>query len=161
VDISKEDWAEDVTICELIGPKAMIPVAIKSDLLAEDMLVNHLAELNRRFAAEFLPISIKTNTGIGLLRNAIDKKLIELVLDTDSAYFSEQVSSVGLTARHRQAVTEAIENVIESINEFKAGNDEVTAMMLRAAYQDISDIEQQHIDEEILDGIFSRFCIGK
>jgi tRNA modification GTPase len=161
VDISKEDWAEDVKICELIGPKTMIPVATKSDLLAEEMLVNHLAELNKRFAAEFLPISIKTNTGIELLRNAIGKKLIEMVFGTDSASFSEQVSSVGLTARHRQAVTEAIENVIESINEFKAGNDEVTAMMLRATYQNISDIEQQHIDEEILDGIFSRFCIGK
>jgi len=161
VDISKEDWAEDVKICELIGPKTMIPVATKSDLLAEEMLVNHLAELNKRFAAEFLPISVRTNTGIELLRNAIDKKLIEMVLGTDSAPFSEQVSSVGLTVRHRQAVTEAIENVIESINEFKAGNDEVTAMMLRATYQNISDIEQQHIDEEILDGIFSRFCIGK
>jgi tRNA U34 5-carboxymethylaminomethyl modifying GTPase MnmE/TrmE len=34
-------------------------------------------------------------------------------------------------------------------------------MMLRAAYQSISDIEQQGIDDEILDRIFSRFCIGK
>jgi len=34
-------------------------------------------------------------------------------------------------------------------------------MMLRAAYQGICDIEQQHIDEQILERIFSRFCIGK
>ncbi|MBA7643276.1 tRNA modification GTPase MnmE [subsurface metagenome] len=68
---------------------------------------------------------------------------------------------VALTARHRQAVTEAIENVSESINELKAGNDEVTAMMLRAAYQAVSDIEREHVDEKILENIFSRFCIGK
>jgi tRNA U34 5-carboxymethylaminomethyl modifying GTPase MnmE/TrmE len=34
-------------------------------------------------------------------------------------------------------------------------------MLLRVAYQNISDIEQQHVDEEILERIFSRFCIGK
>jgi tRNA U34 5-carboxymethylaminomethyl modifying GTPase MnmE/TrmE len=37
-------------------------------------------------------------------------------------------------------------------------------MMLRAAYQAISDIEQPaavRIDEQILGQIFNRFCIGK
>jgi len=33
-------------------------------------------------------------------------------------------------------------------------------MMLRTAYQDLSNIEQ-NIDEKILQTIFSRFCIGK
>ncbi|MHC4440901.1 MAG: hypothetical protein ACYS3S_26425 [Planctomycetota bacterium] len=45
-----------------------------------------------------------------------------------------------------------------------AGNDEVVVIMLRAAYQAVSDIEQPgtaQIDEQILGQIFSRFCIGK
>jgi len=71
-----------------------------------------------------------------------------------------QAMGVALTARHRQALTLAIENVRESINELKADNDEVTAIMLRAAYQGIFDIDQ-HVDDEILERIFSRFCIGK
>jgi tRNA U34 5-carboxymethylaminomethyl modifying GTPase MnmE/TrmE len=33
--------------------------------------------------------------------------------------------------------------------------------MLRAAYQALAEIEQQPLDEQILDRIFSRFCIGK
>jgi tRNA U34 5-carboxymethylaminomethyl modifying GTPase MnmE/TrmE len=33
--------------------------------------------------------------------------------------------------------------------------------MLRTACQSLSQIEQQHIDEQVLDRIFSRFCIGK
>ena len=70
-------------------------------------------------------------------------------------------SMIALTARHRQAVTEAIENIGEAINELQAGNDEVTAMMLRATYKSICYIEQQNVDDEILDMIFSRFCIGK
>jgi tRNA U34 5-carboxymethylaminomethyl modifying GTPase MnmE/TrmE len=73
-------------------------------------------------------------------------------------------SSAALTARHRQAVTEAINHISESIDELKAGNDEVAALMLRAAYQAVSDIRQPiaaHIDEQILEQIFNRFCIGK
>jgi tRNA U34 5-carboxymethylaminomethyl modifying GTPase MnmE/TrmE len=34
-------------------------------------------------------------------------------------------------------------------------------MMLRTAYNQLSDIEQHNIDEQVLDRIFSRFCIGK
>ena len=68
---------------------------------------------------------------------------------------------VALTARHKQAVTEAIENIDEAADELEAGNDEITAMTLRAAYQAVSNIAQQHIDERILDNIFSRFCVGK
>ena len=49
----------------------------------------------------------------------------------------------------------------ESINELKAQNDEVAAMMLRAAYEALSAIERQHVDDKILENIFGRFCIGK
>jgi len=73
----------------------------------------------------------------------------------------QQPSSIVITARHRQAVTEAIESIREAIKELKAGQDEVAAMILRAAYQILSNIESEHIDEKILQGIFSRFCIGK
>ncbi|MHC4657314.1 MAG: hypothetical protein ACYS91_20185 [Planctomycetota bacterium] len=54
--------------------------------------------------------------------------------------------------------------VIEATNELKGGNDEVAAMMLRAAYRGLCDIEQPatwRADEQILERIFSRFCIGK
>ncbi len=186
VDISKPDWSEDTAIRKLTGPEVLIPVATKSDLLSEEVLARRLAELNKLFApletqreksltgfaAEFLPISVETGTGIELLRDTIDRKILDTlrrtpnggysILDTQASSIEHQAMGVALTARHRQAVTEAIENVSESINELKAGNDEVTAMMLRAAYQGISDIESAgRIDDEILERIFSHFCIGK
>jgi tRNA U34 5-carboxymethylaminomethyl modifying GTPase MnmE/TrmE len=34
-------------------------------------------------------------------------------------------------------------------------------MRLRTACQAVADIEQEHIDEQVLDHIFTRFCIGK
>ncbi len=154
----------------------LIPVATKCDLLSEQVLSNRLAELNELFGIELLVTSTETGTGLEILREKIDNKIIEITLGRESASREPSVSretqyairdtkyEIALTARHKQAVTEAIENVSESISELKAGNDEVTAMMLRAAYQAISGIESPtggHVDEQILEQIFSRFCIGK
>ncbi|MHC4460417.1 MAG: tRNA modification GTPase [Planctomycetota bacterium] len=165
IDASKADWAEDIAIRRLIEPEVLIAVATKSDLLCEDELAEDLSELNELFSADFIVTSAKDGTGIELLREAIDRKIIEQAFRC-SPSIEHRLSSienrVALTARHRQALTLAIENVSESINELKAGSDEVTAMMLRAAYQAVADIDSAgRIDDEILEKIFSRFCIGK
>jgi tRNA modification GTPase len=164
VDISKADWAEDISIRGLIEPEALIPAATKCDLLCEDVLTKRLAELDELFGADFIVTSAKDGAGIEQLKDMLDERIIELAFGSGKRGTRDErreTSLIALTARHRQAVTEAIENIGESISELKAGNNEVTAMMLRAAYQCISDIEQQHVDEEILERIFSRFCIGK
>ncbi len=66
-----------------------------------------------------------------------------------------------LTARHRQAVSEAIANIGQAMSQIEQGAEEVAAAMIREACQALSEIEQQPIDEQILDRIFSRFCVGK
>ena len=170
IDISKADFFEDISIRQLIEPQILIPVATKCDLLSEKVLSGRLAKLNELFSVELLAISSETGDGLEVLRETIDEKILELesgfaATKTAGTPFSETVkSSVALTARHKHAVTEAIENVGESIIELKAGNDEIAAMTLRAAYQSVSGIESAaagHIDEQILEQIFSRFCIGK
>jgi len=169
VDASKSDWTEDCSICKWAPTKAVIPVATKSDLLGKDALIGRVVELKGLFGADFLPTSAITGAGIELLREAIDKEIGGLGLGSRTLPFSENVQGfVALTARHRQAVTEAIENIRGAIDEFQAGSDqggaEVAAMMLRAAHQCICGIEQPggaDVDEQILERIFSRFCVGK
>jgi tRNA modification GTPase len=156
VDIAKKDWKADAAIFELIKPKALIAAATKADLLKERQLHHRLLQLNEIFAADFLAISAKSGSGLAALKNTIDAKLIEFAgVKYDTSH------GVALTARHRQAVTEAIENINEAIKEISAGGSEVAAMMMRAAYYCVSNIGQQSIDEKILDNIFSKFCIGK
>jgi len=164
IDISKTKWSEDAAIRKLIEPKILstgrltvVPVATKCDLILEQILPDRLAELNETFCTDFLPTSAKSGVGIELLRQAIDGKLSEK---------SEvpRAGGVALTARHRKAVTEAIGQISESVDELNGRHDEVAAMMLRAAWQAVSDIEQPgaaHIEEQILGQIFSRFCVGK
>ena len=156
-DISKTEWSEDAAIRKLIEPKILVPVATKCDLIPEQILPDRLAGLNESFNTDFLPTSTQTGAGIELLRQTIDGKLTE-------KFGVPRAGGVALTARHRKAVTEAIGQISESIDELNAGNDEVAAMMLRAAWQAVSDIEQPgaaHIEEQILGQIFSRFCVGK
>jgi tRNA U34 5-carboxymethylaminomethyl modifying GTPase MnmE/TrmE len=58
-------------------------------------------------------------------------------------------------------VTEATEQIAQAIVEVHRGAEEVAVLMIRAACQTLAQIEQQSLDEQVLDRIFSRFCIGK
>lgn len=165
VDISKAEYSEDISIRALIESTALIPMATKSDLVSKEILSERIVELNEIFDAEFVVISSMAGTGVELLQEAIDGKIIQgasgSIELTELGFGEVSGSGVALTVRHRQVVTEAIASIDESIDELKSGNDEVSAMMLRAAYQAVSNIEQHNVDEQILENIFSRFCIGK
>jgi len=175
VDVSKADWAEDITVLQKIRnsrASGLVLVATKCDLLAEQQLAERLARLNGLFGNEFLGVSAKIGAGLDRLRATIDTAIVSCQSSprfrggkpAPAAAGVERQSSILLTARHRQAVAEAIENIGEAVNGLKSGNDEAAAMLLRAAYQCICDIYQTvvgRLDEQILQQIFSRFCIGK
>jgi len=159
VDVSKEDWSEDVAIRGLIEPEILIRVATKSDLMSKERLTSRLAELMDLFGGEFLVTSAKDGSGIERLGEAIDKRIVD-VQGGGGASAGGQ-NGVALTVRHRQVVTEAIGSIEGAISEMVSGEEEVVAMLLRAAYQGLSNIERADVDERILKRIFSRFCIGK
>jgi tRNA modification GTPase len=153
VDVTNRPWSQDFSIRRLFETKILLPVATKCDLLGKSELDSALAKMNELFRADFLPISVKTGEGLDCLRRRIDSYLLPRTSHHDGG--------PAVTIRHRQAVTQTIEHVTEAIEAIQAGNEEAAAMLLRAAYQTISTIERQHLDEQVLDRIFSQFCIGK
>jgi len=166
-------WAEEINLWSLVSdPESVevIPVATKCDLLSEKDLAKRLVRLNEFSGMEFIATSAENGAGIERLREKIDTILNSKSQISDFRFGSMAPSenaqdSIGLTTRHRQAVTEAIDNISEAVNELKERGSEageVVAMLLRAAYQNISNIEQpQVVGEQILEEIFQRFCIGK
>jgi tRNA modification GTPase len=166
VDLTKPDWSEDIAVRALIQPKDVIHVATKSDLLRTDELSAKLRTLAEAFHAEFLPVSAKLSHGLDDLCDSIERSITGEMAGTALPASSHRpaedtAGSAVLLARHKQAIVEAMENVRQATEEVRRGNDEVAVTMLRAACQAVSQIEQHDIDEQVLDRIFSRFCIGK
>ena len=156
VDISKDDYSEDIEILKLLDVNKMIPVATKSDLVDSKGLDQRLASLKRLFGVEFITTSAKTHKGIEKLKNLINDVITEFKITS-----RESADQIALTERHKLAVEQTAENLAEAVSELKAGNNEVASMLLRAGYQILSNLQQHGIDEAILERIFSRFCIGK
>jgi tRNA modification GTPase len=165
VDIAKQDWTEDWAVFRLIQPKTLIPAATKVDLPDKKQLLDRVSQVTALFGVPFTPISAKTGEGLQAFTELIGKKILEQTIGPDVCGTSHEPRDtshgVALTARHRQAVTTAIADLVQAVDELKAGNDELAAMMLRTAHKQLSNIEQHQIDEQLLDRIFSRFCIGK
>jgi tRNA modification GTPase len=165
VDAAKADLCEDVAIRTLIRPKSIIHVATKTDLLSEADWPQKRRQLEGVFHAAFEPTS--TRTGFGFQR-LLDRCAAALMGDKSQtqtpspfSHLKSEISTVALTARHRQAVTEAREQIAQAMAEVRRGAEEVAVLMIRAACRALSQIEQQSLDEQVLDRIFSRFCIGK
>jgi tRNA modification GTPase len=158
VDVAACDWQEDLAILGLIGSRSLLCAATKADLLSPADLETRLDLLARTFNQSFLPVSSHTGMNLRILRDRIDTQLLSGP-SLRSAPDCGQVHTM-LTARLRQSGRSAIEHLREAIEAMGQGQEEVAAMMVRAAYETLGEAERP-VDERVLDTIFSRFCIGK
>jgi tRNA U34 5-carboxymethylaminomethyl modifying GTPase MnmE/TrmE len=167
VDISKSiaDFAADVRVRDLIKPKSILCVATKADLLSSSQLSKSRGYLRKVFGADFLLVSSKTGFGIERLKKTIDRKIIASVFGTKvrSGQFGVLQDMAALTSRHKQAVRDAVESIKEAGLALGENNCEAASMFIRSAVQELGDIGSAAggIDEQVLDRIFSTFCVGK
>lgn len=154
VDITKSGWSEDYEALKLFAPRQLIPVATKCDLPVRQTPAEKILQLNSFFGFNFIPISAHAGSGLDELRSRVAEGII-------AATSGHNKQGIALTSRHRQTITAAIVDLEKAVDELKNNNDELTAMMLRSAHNQLNQIEQHNLDEQLLDRIFSRFCIGK
>ncbi len=102
-------------------------------------------------------LSVSATTGDGL--NELRKRLIDLALgDRGLANTSVHVTN----RRHWEALTRARSSLSIARESLKRGEtNEFVAFDLREAIEALSEITGEVTNEEILNNIFSRFCIGK
>ncbi len=159
IDITKDDLTDDMAIYHTIQTDSVIPVATKADLVERKKRNAQIEKFNLAFQTCFLPISIKTGDGLEKLKDRIVTQLNALAVVPGTEAQSQ--SACALTARHRQSVTNALEQIEQADTPLAQDQIEIAAMMLRAAIGELTAIESEHLDETILDNIFAKFCIGK
>lgn len=150
---------EDIgLIKELQGKKTLI-VANKADLLneANDKKQEELKAVlqGRRICRT----SVLRSTGIEELKDAICEEV-----SGRAACEAAQAAASGIVVslRHKQSLEKALESIERAI-EAASGNEplELCAVDVRTALTSLGEITGEVTTEDILDRIFSEFCIGK
>jgi tRNA modification GTPase len=136
------------------GGKRIIPVINKIDLQLPDKGVKDLLQRQR---VKTLEISALRRIGIDSLMS----ELVEVALagTNGSAYETGEVIS---NLRHARALEKAkfsLESALESMRDSRS--EELVALDLRAAVDSLGEIVGKVTTDEILENIFSKFCIGK
>ena len=125
-----------------------LPVGNKADVLGMEMAAQKYAGEDMVF------ISAKNNVNIGQLKTRLVDKVIQGKFNPENTIITN--------ARHYEALKE----VDRSLNDIKTGLDnkisgDLLALDIRRCLQYISEITGDITNENVLDYIFSKFCIGK
>lgn len=108
-----------------------------------------------RPGASVVSLSAKTGEGIDVLRAAIRAQLIEAGADTADGVIVTNV-------RHQAALERAKQSLIHARQSVEGGMaNELVAIDIRAAADALGEITGVITTDEILERIFSTFCIGK
>ena len=151
-DSSKELTKEDLEILDLIKNKKSIILLNKSDLKS---VLTENDEKIKSVSENIIKISALNKTGIDLLYKKITEmfNLNEINLDNDLL-----ITNV----RHKNIITKAVENVkkaVEALN-MKMPIDIIT-IYIKDILEDLGEITGEIVTEDIINEIFSKFCLGK
>jgi tRNA modification GTPase len=137
------DQSETQEFSPLPTNKPTLTILNKTDL-------PHAIELTKA-----LKISCATGEGIELLKNSI-KQMVW------SGSTGADMSDVMINSRHEEALQRAKRGLSNTIDALEKGlSIELAAMDLRLAVNAIGEIVGKTTTEDLLDAIFSQFCLGK
>jgi tRNA modification GTPase len=143
---------EDIRIHEELGEKPRIILLNKGDLDRHP----DFAAIDSRFPGEtILEISALGGDGIEGLKDAVFRTIRGCRLDTEASIIAPNLRHKMCLERTREAATRAIE-----LLEGKAST-ELVAIELQEALRYLGEIIGMTTSEDVLDQIFSHFCIGK
>jgi tRNA modification GTPase len=148
-DASREFSREDQLILDALVDSRTIAVLNKSDLPRRFVLPDV-----DRFAAVVM-IAALPGEGIDLLKQTVCKQFLH-----SSAQDSREFVALS-RARHRDALVSAEQCLRQFSCALRDRNLELLALDLRGALQAVGSVTGQTATEEVLDLIFSSFCIGK
>jgi tRNA modification GTPase len=151
LDGSQPFQAEDQSIAMKIETKKVMIIINKVDLpqlLSQEILPSFLK-------GRIIETSLKTGDGFGRVEAAIREMVGLGDLKTDDLPLLSRI-------RHKRALEQAIEALERFRASLEAGvSEDLLAVDLRDCLGAIGEITGKNVGDEVLQGIFSQFCIGK
>ena len=156
VDSSKPLDEDDYSIMELMSSKKFIILLNKSDLNTV-VSIEDLENLCKDDKDHYVIIqtSMKDETGIDQLEDAIKKYFISGKID-----FNHEANITNI--RHKEALSDAYESlklVKKSIEDEMP--EDFLSIDLMNAYSSLGKIIGQEVEDDLVNEIFSKFCMGK
>ena len=151
-DVSRDLSQEDIKIIELIKGKKSLVLLNKTDL-PNRYTKKDLEKLLEE--QDVLYTSITNEVGIDILEDAIKKMFYSGDLELNSEL-------VVTNMRHKNQLEKALKNMESAYNDIKIFIPlDCIEVDLRDCWENLGEISGESISEDILDRIFSEFCIGK
>jgi tRNA modification GTPase len=152
IDSSTSLTNEDIDILNKVKDKKSIILLNKTDLGQKTKSEDLEQYVNHKY---IVPLSIKTLEGIQLLENQIKEMFL-----AGNINFNDHVYITSL--RHKNALEKAIhsvDNVINGIMECMPID--LLAIDITNIYEAIGEITGDSVKEDLIEQIFSQFCLGK
>ena len=151
VDSSMPLDENDQEIMELLKGRKSILIYNKTDLTP----VVDIEFLKEKTASPVIPISAVEETGISQLEDEIRRMFFQGELSfNDEVYITN--------ARHKAALEEALESLKLVKNSIEMGMaEDFFSIDLMNAYESLGRIVGESVGEDLVNEIFSKFCVGK
>ena len=150
-DKTKKLTNDDINILNNIKNKNAIILLNKIDLEAENIEIDVLKSINK----PILNVSIKDNIGIDKLYNEMSK-----IYDYNDVVVDN--SAIITNLRHKEFIRLAKDNIKEAIKTLKDGVTlDITAIYYKESINNLNKITGEDVTEDLINDIFSKFCLGK
>ena len=153
VDSSVPLDENDYDIINMIQNKKCIILFNKSDLISKVSLeeIKNLLDKN----VIIIKTSTKENTGIEDFEDAVKKLFFN-----GEIYFENEIMITNL--RHKEALQETLESLIQVNKSLEAGmSEDFYSIDLMNAYSSLGKIIGEEVSDDLVNEIFSKFCMGK
>lgn len=151
VDSSTALDENDEEIIAMLADKKAVVLLNKSDLAA----VTTVDDLAKRLDQKIIPVSTKENTGIEEFENTIKDMFFHGQLS-----FNDEIYITNI--RHKNLLSEAHESLKMVEQSIADGMPEdFYSIDLMNAYESLGNIMGEAVDDDLVNEIFSKFCMGK
>lgn len=150
-DGSKKLEKEDYEILEIIKDKNSIIINNKVDL--ENSQIN--AEIFKKYNKTIIDISTKEKVGINRLYDEIVKMFRVNEINMNDGVIVTNI-------RHKNQIEKALQSLEESIISICNGMPiDITSVYIKQIIVELNSITGEDVSEDIINEIFSKFCLGK